>query len=178
MTALERRVFWLTGLPGAGKTTIAKALHRRLCQNNPSVVLLDGDQLREVLGEWAAGFGRHDRKRLAFVYARLCRYLASQGLTVVCGTVSLFEDVRVWNRQNVPGYVELYVRAPLAVLQERDQKSLYSRGEKGAVENVPGFDLAVELPSTPDFVLENDGSQSPEELVDALLNNMRGATQV
>lgn len=83
------RVIWLTGLSGAGKTTLARALLKYL----PRAVLLDGDELREALGVATSGFDAASRKKLALTYARLAGLLARQGLTVVVATISLFHDV-------------------------------------------------------------------------------------
>ena len=86
MTAQTGRVFWITGLSGAGKSTLARALQARL----PQSILLDGDELRAVLGATASSFDRQSRLELARTYARLCGLLAGQGHTVIMATISLF----------------------------------------------------------------------------------------
>ncbi len=99
------RVVWITGLSGAGKSTVSEALVERLLQANPKTLFLDGDALREVLAVTAvdgADHGRSQRLDLAMRYARLCRLLASQGFTVVIATISLFREVHAWNRANLP----------------------------------------------------------------------------
>ena len=77
------RVYWITGLSGAGKTTIAEALLKAIREAGQSAVFLDGDQLREVFGRREA-YQREDRLDLALQYARLCKMLSEQGLTVIC----------------------------------------------------------------------------------------------
>src|SRR3954470_10828609 len=88
-------VLWITGLPGAGKTTIARRIVRMQRRTHADVVLLDGDALRRVLGE--RGYGHDVRLRCARRYARLGALLAGQGLHVVVATVSMFAAVRRWN---------------------------------------------------------------------------------
>ena len=152
----KNRVYWLTGLSGAGKTTIGRLWYEELKKSGEKVVLLDGDELRAVFG---GGFGF--TAELGMSYGRLCALLAAQGFTVVCCTISMFHSVRAWNRANIPGYYEVYIQASMDTLRQRDQKGLYSRN----AENVAGVGLQVEMPSTPDLILDNNGQSTPEEQV-------------
>jgi adenylylsulfate kinase-like enzyme len=89
-------VLWITGLSGAGKSTLALKVAQRLRAKGEAVVVLDGDVLREVFGATATNaqnHGREGRLALAFQYAHLCRVVASQGLTVVIATISLFKEI-------------------------------------------------------------------------------------
>lgn len=106
----QNRVYWLTGLSGAGKTTIGRLWRDRLRERGETVVFLDGDEMRSVFGT-GLGFNAADRRRLAESYGRLCALLAGQGVTVVCCTISMFHSVRAWNRANIPGYYEVYIQA-------------------------------------------------------------------
>lgn len=157
------RVYWLTGLSGAGKTTIGRLWYEELKRTGEATVFLDGDELRQVFGG-QMGYTLEDRRKAAMNYARLCALLSRQGLTVICCTISMFDSVRAWNRENIPGYVEIYIKASMETLRRRDQKGLYSAGK----QNVAGVDFKVELPKAPDLILENDGQNTPEEQVEIL----------
>ena len=157
------KVYWLTGLSGAGKTTIGRLWYAELKASGTPAVLLDGDALRQVFGD-DLGFTEADRRKSAMRNARLCAMLAEQGLTVVCCTISMFDAVRDWNRAHIPGYVEVYVKASMDTLRRRDQKGLYSQN----ADNVAGVGLQVELPSNPDLVLDNNGQWTPAEQVERL----------
>ena len=157
---MNGKTYWLTALSGAGKTTIGRLWYKKLRQSGVTAVFLDGDELRQVFGG-SLGYSLEDRQKMAMNYARLCALLSKQGLTVVCCTISMFDSVRAWNRENIPGYVEVYIEASMETLRRRDQKGLYSTGK----QNVAGVDFQVELPKAPDLILDNNGEKSPEEQV-------------
>lgn len=165
-------VYWITGLPGAGKTSIANLFYHHRKNIQPTI-LLDGDLLREVLANHV-GYLPSERLQLAIKYGKLCRMVAAQGIDVICATVSMYHQCRLWNRENIPQYREIYVRTPLEVLCQRDQKSLYSRAVKGEIANVIGVDLPFEEPQKPDIILENNGRLSLQELLDHLIQNLKG----
>ena len=172
-------VYFFTGLSGAGKTTIGSLFFQRLRAKRPDAVFLDGDAVRRLLAEGhplpvpeeacrdllenahlAPDYTRAGRLRGAQALFRLCRALAEQGRDVVCCSISMFRQVRRWNRENIPNYREIYIQAPWEVLRARDRKGLYA---PGAV-NVMGVDIPAEEPEAPDLVIRNDGSEAPEAI--------------
>ncbi|MFZ3331846.1 MAG: adenylyl-sulfate kinase, partial [Candidatus Acidiferrales bacterium] len=151
------RVFWITGLSGAGKTTVGRELRNRLHAAGRPVIFLDGDGLRTAIAE-DLGHSPDNRRRSAMRNARLCRLLAEQGVDVVCATISLFHEVQRWNRKNIPGYREIYLRVPIEELLRRDSKGIYARAQRGDAREVVGLDVPAEVPEAPDLVLDNYGS--------------------
>lgn len=146
-------VIWITGLSGAGKTTLAKALQAQI----PASILLDGDELREALGSSRQGFDKASRLELAKVYARLAGLLAKQGHTVIVATISLFHELHAYNRVNLPGYLEIFLDVPEKERRERDPKGLYAA-------NTPQMAASfAELPQNPHLRL--NGLESVEESV-------------
>ena len=149
-------VIWITGLSGAGKTTLAKEVSQNLISRDLPVILLDGDELREVFGlaiANAQNHGREARLALAMQYASLCKVIASQGVTVVIATISLFNEVHEWNRANIKGYFEVYLKVPLDELRLRDPKGIYQRFDSGELTNVAGLDLSIDEPTFSDLVI-------------------------
>ena len=129
----------------------------RLRQRKKSVILLDGDELRDVFGATAESESNHSREgrlNLAMQYSKLCRVIASQGLTVVIGTISLFREVHEWNRENLPGYFEVFLKVPMDELRRRDPKGIYERFDSGQLTNVAGLDLPIDEPQAPDVIFE------------------------
>jgi len=159
-------VYWFTGLSGAGKSTLARLFCDRLRRAGAPVLLLDGDELREVFGD--QGHARADRLAIAMRNGRLCKMIATQGIDVVCATISLFHECQDWNRRHIERYREIHVTAPMHVLESRDKHQLYGRARRGEVSDVVGVDIDAEEPRTPDLVIDNGGGAGPDAVVDRL----------
>jgi adenylylsulfate kinase-like enzyme len=162
------RVFWITGLSGAGKTTVGQELWTRLRAAGRPVTFLDGDALRAVIAE-DLGYSAGNRRRSAMRNARLCRLLAEQGTDVVCATISLFHEVQRWNRENILDYREIYLRVPIEELRRRDSKGIYAEAQRSDARDVVGLDVPAEAPEAPDLVLDNYGELDVAAAVDRIL---------
>lgn len=177
----DSRVIWITGLSGAGKSTLAHEVVSRLRTAGEAVVMLDGDELREVFGAVAANAQNHGRERrlaLAMQYAHLCRVIAAQGLTVVIATISLFREVHLWNRANLPGYFEVYLKVPVDELRRRDPKGIYRRFDAGELSHVAGLDLPIDEPEAADWLVEYRADRSVMVLAEDLLKKLNGRDAV
>jgi len=155
-------VYWITGLSGAGKTTIGKLFYEKMKKEYPNTVFFDGDTLRKVFGD-DLGYSKEERRRCAMRYSKLCRLLEEQGINVICCTISMFDSVREWNRENIKNYCEIYVKVSMDTLITRDQKGLYSGTTVEREKEVVGVHMELEEPKTPDLILQNDGERTPEE---------------
>lgn len=165
---LEKGVlYWITGLSGAGKTTIGSALYYALREKKDNVVILDGDVLKNLVG---SGYSESERVERAKKYSAICKMLVDQGITVIICTVAMFESIRQWNRKHIERYVEIFLEVPLEVLQKRDKKGLYSGQKEGKVHNVVGMDIEVEFPKNPDIVIRNDGSIGVKDCIKEIMN--------
>jgi len=159
MNIQKGTVYFFTGLSGAGKTTIGGLFHARLKARKENVVWLDGDQYRPAILE-DLGYTAEDRLRGAKRVFRLCQLLSDQGIDVVCCSISMYSEVRQWNRENIPNYKEIYIKVKKETLLARNQKGLYTAGR-----SVVGVDLPFDEPQYADVVVENDGEESPEAIV-------------
>jgi adenylylsulfate kinase-like enzyme len=162
------RVYWITGLSGAGKTTLGRELWCRLRAAGRPATFLDGDALRTVIAEDLDHSAGH-RRQSAMRNARLCRLLAEQGADVVCATISLFHEVQRWNRANIPGYREIYLRVPMDELRRRDSKGIYASAQRGDTRDVVGLHVPAEAPEAPDLILDNYGALDVATAVDRIL---------
>ncbi|QYJ74140.1 adenylyl-sulfate kinase [Shewanella sp. FJAT-52076] len=145
------QVIWITGLPGAGKTTFSCALIERLSVAGMKTIHLDGDALRQVFSN--QDYSQTGRLALAMQYAKLAGLLAGQGAHVVISTVSMFHQIHQWNRLNLPGYFEVFLNPPFAELKRRNQKGLYHGIDAHNLELALG--MAPEFPKEPDLKLDN-----------------------
>ncbi len=164
-------VYWITGLSGSGKTTVGKLVYEKIREYKKNIAFLDGDTLREVFGNDLT-YCIQDRKKSAIRNARLCKLLSDQSIDVICCTISMFNDVQRWNRENIQNYYEIYLKVPLNILKERDRKGLYNSLEKGQESNVYGVDLKYEEPLNPDIQITNDGSSRPEQIAKSIINRL------
>lgn len=161
---------WLTGLPSAGKTTIAYALADRLRAAGRRVEVLDGDEIREFLSA-GLGFSREDRhtnvQRIAFV----AELLASHGVLALVPVIAPYADSRdaVRKRHQAAGttYVEVHVATPVDVCSVRDVKGLYAKQAAGEISGLTGVDDPYEEPEAPDLRIESQ-DQTVQESAAAL----------
>ena len=152
-------LYFFTGLAGAGKTTLGELFFERLKVKKPRAVLLDGHRKREsfVAEGVARDYSLKTRLNGAYWMFRQCRMLTEEGRDVVCCSMALFDEIRTWNRRNIPNYKEIYLRVPMEILRQR-RSELYS----GKQTQVVGLDLPWDEPKTPDIVVDNDGRETPE----------------
>jgi glutamine kinase len=167
------RVIWITGLSGAGKSTVGEHLWRRLKAAGRSAVFLDGDKLRSTIAE-DLGHPIEDRRKSAMRNGRLCQLLAEQGIDVVCATISMFHEVQRWNRTHNLRYFEIYLRVPRSELERRDPKGIYARSRTGEGSNVVGIDVPAEEPEAPTLVIENHSIVDADTAVDQIWECIAG----
>jgi adenylylsulfate kinase-like enzyme len=163
-------VIWIIGLSGTGKTTLASQVVERIRQLNGKVVLLDGDLIRTLFGN-DVDHTIEGRRRNAERLSVLSKFLADQGIHVVAAVLSIFPEWRRWNRESIPDYSEVYIKASMQTLLRRDIKNLYARAAKGEIINVVGVDIPFPEPENPELVIENDIDRLEfKELIDRIMN--------
>ena len=151
---------WLTGLPSAGKSTLARAVAQRLRGAGRRVEVLDGDEIRAFLSA-GLGFGRADRhtnvQRIGFV----AELLARNGVTALVPVIAPYADsreaVRGRHEANGTAYVEVHVATPVEVCSVRDVKGLYAKQAAGELTGLTGVDDPYEVPETPELRIRTQG---------------------
>ena len=166
-------VVWLIGLSASGKTTMGTRLYELLKPKLPNLVLLDGDQVRQMLGN-DLGHSLEDRRRNADRICKMGAFLDRQGIHVITCILSIFPESRAWNRENLEDYYEIYVRVPLDKLRKRETKGIYRRFDAGEISGVAGLDLPFAEPESPDLIVDNSKDRgSVDPLVRSILVGLK-----
>ncbi|WP_398954022.1 adenylyl-sulfate kinase [Streptomyces sp. GC420] len=169
-TAKNGATVWLTGLPSAGKTTIAGHLAERLRAAGRRVEVLDGDEIRRFLSA-GLGFSREDRNTNVQRIGLVAEVLARNGVIALVPVIAPYADSReaVRKRHEASGtpYAEIHVATPVEVCSRRDVKGLYARQAAGRLTGLTGVDDPYEAPDAPELVLRTE-DQTPEQSADAV----------
>jgi adenylylsulfate kinase len=149
---LEPAVLWMTGLSGAGKSTIAREVCERLVAQGARVEYLDGDAIRSLFP--STGFTKAERdahvRRVGFLASRLEHH----GVIVVCALISPYRESRGQVRAMCKRFVEIHVATPLQECERRDVKGLYQRARRGEITNFTGVDDVYEPPLSPELRID------------------------
>jgi adenylylsulfate kinase len=165
-------VLWLTGLSGAGKTTLAQKLEKKLHAQGIRTYLLDGDIIRKGLSS-DLGFSPEDREEHIRRIGEVSGLFVDAGVVVIAAVVSPYSRDRETARKLVGKgeFVEIYVKCPLEVCRKRDVKGFYEKAAKGLVSQFTGIDAPYEAPENPEIVVETDRlsvSQCVEKIAEYL----------
>ncbi len=143
---------WFTGLPGSGKTTLASLTAQTLWDNGYRSELLDGDEIRGIVG--TTGFGREDRRRHLLSAAYTAKLLNRHGVSVAAAFVSPHAEVRAEARKLIGrSFVEVFVDCPIFICMQRDPKGLYEKSRKGQIKGLTGVDDPYEPPRSPEIIV-------------------------
>lgn len=166
-------VVWLTGLSGAGKSTIANIVEQKLHVRGVHTFLLDGDNVRHGLNR-DLGFTDADRVENIRRVGEVCHLMTQAGLVVIAAFISPFDAERQMVRDLVQEgtFVEVFVDAPLAVAEARDPKGLYAKARRGELVNFTGVDSRYEPPAHPEIHIDTTAS-SVEDAADRIIDHLR-----
>jgi len=160
-------ILWFTGLSGSGKSTLAQYLEPVLRQRGTKVEVLDGDVVRTNLSK-GLGFSKEDRdtniRRIGFV----ANLLARNGVCAITAAISPYASLRNEIRDMSTNFIEVFVEAPLEVVEARDTKGLYKKARAGELKNFTGVSDPYEEPESPEVVVHT-GDESIEASADKIL---------
>ncbi|MDZ8185308.1 MAG: adenylyl-sulfate kinase [Nostoc sp. ChiSLP02] len=161
-------ILWLTGLSGAGKTTIAHGVAQELLLRNYALEVLDGDVVRTHLSQ-GLGFSKQDRdtnvRRIGFVAELLSR----NGIIAIVAAISPYREIRDELKKTSTNFVEVYVKAPLTVCELRDEKGLYAKAKAGEIKHFTGISDPYEEPLNPEIICQTD-KFTIEQCVNRVIN--------
>lgn len=164
-------VIWITGLSGAGKTTVSLQILKEIKKRNP--IHLDGDILRDILSIRKENtFTKSSRNKIGIIYSKLSKYLSDQGHLVVTSVMALNKSVFIWNRKNIRNYFEIYLKVPKQELLKRDPKGIYKKFKKGEVKYISGFDISYDEPHKPDMTINWNKNLTVKKISKKILNKI------
>ena len=161
----NKYLFWITGLSGSGKTSIAKLIHNSITKKYGPTIEISGDELRNIF--LFKNYDIKNRKIYAKSYSKFCKMLINKDFNVIFSTVSLFHDVQKWNRKNIKGYYEIFIKSNIKDIIKLKKKKIYN--EK---KNLLGLNLNAEFPKKPDFLIENKFDTNIDDLSEKVKENI------
>lgn len=153
----DPRVIWLTGLSGAGKTTMAIALEKEIHRKGYFTKVFDGDEIRKGVNK-DLGFSEKDRMENIRRMAEIAKLFADHGLIVICSFITPMQSMRLMARDIIGSdrFIEVFVNCPLEICEQRDVKGLYKKARMGIIKDFTGIDSVYEPPLHPDIELRTD----------------------
>lgn len=162
-----KKVIWLYGLSGTGKTTIGKALVNTLKKLNHNAVLVDGDQIRDLFGS-DLGFDLTSRMKQIDRVRKFVKILNDQEVTTIVAALYMNEEISIKNREQLQGYFDVYIETSIETLKERDTKKLYNNDTPKKTANIVGMDIPWNPPKNPNLKVSTT-IKTVDEIIDEIL---------
>jgi len=163
-------ILWFTGLSGSGKSTLSHKVEEKLYEMGVHTYVLDGDNIRQGLNK-DLGFSEEDRRENIRRIGEVAKLFVDAGVVVLTAFISPYRRDREFVRNLVDkgDFIEVYVKCPLEVCEQRDPKGLYKKARAGQIKNFTGIDDPYEEPENPEIIVETD-KMTVEECVDKIVN--------
>ena len=158
-------VFWITGLSGSGKTSLAKKIAKKIGKNYGPCIEISGDEIRSIFK--MRKYDKLSRLNYASNYSRLCKKIADKNINVIFSTVSLIKDVRTWNKKNIENYLEIYVKADIKKLIKKNSKKFFKNSKE-----IVGLSQKPEFPTKQDITIFNNLDMPIYKLSDLLIKKI------
>lgn len=156
-------LFWITGLPGSGKTAVAKSIHKKIISKYGPTLMFSGDDMRRIFE--LKKYSINERFNNGIKFTNFCKFVTNQNINIIFATVGLFDKLRLYNKKNIKNYIEIYIKADLKKIIKTGKKKLYKRHKT----NLYGKDIKAELPKNPDIMILNNFSKKITQLSEELL---------
>jgi adenylylsulfate kinase len=174
----KSKVLWMTGLSGAGKSTIGQQLERQLMEFGFFAQMLDGDNIRAGING-NLGFSIEDRKENIRRIAEVAKLYLNSGVIVICSFISPTEEIRAFAKEIIGenDFVEIYIDASLEICESRDVKGLYQKARAGEIKDFTGINSPFEAPTNPALVVETNNRsivESVQQIMDHVLPLIKG----
>lgn len=160
-------LFWITGLSGSGKTTIAKKIKKDIIQLYGPTLLVSGDNLRKIFK--FNKYTYNERASIAKKFCKFAKYVTNQKINLIFASVGMMDSTRKWYRNNIDNYIEIYIKADLKKIIRLKKKKIYHKKNGG---DIVGITIKPEFPKQPDIRINNDFKKSTDDLADNLIKKI------
>lgn len=160
-------LFWLTGLSGSGKSSIAKKIKSKISKKYGPTIIFNGDDLRNILK--LKRYSLSSRLENGYKFSELFKFILNQKINIIFAGVGLFHKLRNYNKKNIHNYVEIYIKCDLNKILLVGKKKIY----KKKLSNIVGKDLHAEFPRKPDIIVDNNFKEGINKLVDQLFKDIK-----
>lgn len=151
-------LFWITGLSGSGKTSIAKLIKKDIIKKYGPTIVLSGDDLRKIFK--LNKYDKLSRLENGLKFSNFCKKITDQKINVIFAVVGMFDKIRYQNRKNIKNYVEIFIQSNLKKIIKKRKKKIYHKG----INNIVGLDIKPELPKKPNLIIKNNLKNKLENL--------------
>jgi len=141
-------LFWITGLSGSGKTSLAKRILPFIKKKYGASIHLDGDGLRNILNLY--GYSFKERASNAVKFTKIAKFLTDQGINVVFSIVGLMDKPRLWNKKNIKKYIEIFIKSDVKKIISINKKKVYKKKK-----NIVGVNIKPQFPKNSDIIIDN-----------------------
>jgi adenylylsulfate kinase-like enzyme len=159
-------LFWITGLSGAGKTTIAKKIKKIIKKKYGPTLVINGDDLREIFK--LKNYNQSKRLEYGKIYCNFLKFIVDQNINVIFTVVGMFDSLRKWNRKNIDNYIEIFIKADIKKIKQKTRKKTYKNPNK----NIVGFGISPQFPKKPDILIENNFTKSLDYLSNQIIKKI------
>ena len=160
-------LFWITGLSGSGKTTIAKKIKKDIIQLYGPTLLVSGDNLRKIFK--FNKYTYNERVSISKKFCKFAKFVTNQKINLIFAAVGMMDSMRKWYRNNIDNYIEIYIKADLKKIIRLKKKKIYHKKNGG---DIVGITIKPEFPKQPDIRINNDFKKSTDDLVDNLIKKI------
>ena len=159
-------LFWITGLSGAGKTSVANEIKNEITKQFGPTLVFNGDDLRKIFH-----LNKYDQKsRLenGKNFGKFAKFITDQNINLIFTVVGMFDQIRAWNKKNIDNYIEVYLKASVSKIRKKRKKKLYFKKNSPIV----GIQIKPEFPKKPNFIVKNDFTKTIKEISQSLLKKI------
>jgi len=159
-------LFWITGLSGSGKTSIANKIHKNISKMYGPSIVISGDNLRKIFE--LNKYDYQSRMLNMKKFTKFAKFITDKKINLIFAVVGLIEKPKIWSRKNIDNYIEIYVKTDIKKIIKKNKKKLYHNKKK----NIVGLSIKPEFPKKYDILINNDFTKSLGELSKILENKI------